>query len=228
MQQILIVEDDERLASALRRGLSEAGYAVAVAYTGAEAMAEIGQAASLLIILDLGLPDCDGIDLLRQIRELGRSDLILILTAREEISDRVLGLDSGADDYLLKPFSFVELLARLRALLRRKEEAPETHRLVVGKLTIDLLSRRVLRGQREVKLTPREFDLLCCLARHEGEVVSREMLASQVWKETSRATSLDNMIDVYTSRLRKKLTDVTEESPLHVIRGVGIQLKAES
>ena len=149
---------------------------------------------------------------------------VLVLTARDTLQDRVAGLDSGADDYLVKPFAFAELLARIRALLRRGRQA-ESPRLEVGDLTMDLITRKVIRGSQPVELTVREFELLEYLMRYEGQVVSRETLARDVWKETARTTPLDNVIDVHIARLRRKVDLDRPVKLIHTVRGVGFMLR---
>ena len=149
---------------------------------------------------------------------------MLVLTARDTLQDRVVGLDTGADDYLVKPFAFTELLARLRALVRRGRAA-ETPRLVAGDLDVHLITREVTRGGRRVDLTVREFELLEYLLRHEGQVVSRETLARDVWKETARTTPLDNVIDVHIARLRRKVDADQAAKLIHTVRGVGFVLR---
>jgi DNA-binding response OmpR family regulator len=206
----------------VEKGLKEHGYTVSLANCGRAALETLEEGSPDLIILDLGLPDCDGVDLLQDLRRRGCEAPVIILTARDAIPEKVRGLDAGAEDYLVKPFAFPELLARLRALLRRSGRSG--HTLVAGDVTIDLLTRHVTRSGETVDLSPREFDLLAYLARNAGEVVSREMLVKEVWRESSRQTSLDNVIDVHVSRLRRKINDNPGPSRLQVIRGVGIML----
>jgi DNA-binding response OmpR family regulator len=171
------------------------------------------------------LPGRSGLEVLSALRRQERRLPVLLLTARDSVEDRVLGLDAGADDYLVKPFAFPELLARVRALLRRgKADAGIT--LQVDDLHIDLITRTVKRGNRVIELTTREFEILEYLLRHQGQVVSREMLASDVWKETERHTPLDNVIDVHMVRLRRKVDEGSTEKLLHTVRGVGFVLKS--
>lgn len=224
---VLLIEDDAKVALSLRKGLLEAGFQVTVARTAAEAESKIADQANQVILLDLGLPDRDGIDLLREIREQRISTPVLILTARDTIDDRVLGLEMGADDYLPKPFSFSELLARIRALVRRAGKN-EGAILRVDDLEIDLLNRHVRRGDRVLDLTPREFDLLAYLANQVGMTVSREALVRDVWHFQSRSSSMDNVIDVHIARLRDKLDRGFEHRLLQTVRGVGFKVRAPS
>jgi DNA-binding response OmpR family regulator len=223
MQTVLIVEDDPRLGPTIRKGLSEQGFDAILAATGQGGLAACREHPPALVVLDLGLPDGDGMDWLRTFRGQGGDAPVLILTARDLLTDKVRGLDAGADDYLVKPFAFDELVARLRALLRRASTPARTVR--AGHLDIDVASRRVRVGAGIIDLTPREFDLIVYLAQRAGQVVSREMLAEHVWREPSRFTPLDNVIDVHVSRLRRKLTDGTGACPLRVVRGRGIVLE---
>jgi DNA-binding response OmpR family regulator len=170
------------------------------------------------------LPGRDGIEILRALRQRGVKTPVLVLTARDTVEDRITGLDSGADDYLVKPFAFAELLARIRALARRGRVA-EAPRLIVGDLDMDLITRKVTRGGRAVELTVREFELLEYLMRHHGQVVSREALARDVWKETQRTTPLDNVIDVHIARLRRKIDVDGVVKLIHTVRGVGFMLR---
>jgi two-component system copper resistance phosphate regulon response regulator CusR len=218
--KLLIVEDDPKTADSVRRGLETEGHSVAVARTGDEGLASIRSGVFDLVILDWMLPGRDGIELLREIRHLGEKPPVLLLTARDSVEDRVLGLDSGADDYLVKPFAFAELLARLRALLRRAgSENPLRHQ--IADLQLDWRSRQVRRGDDEILLTPREFEVLHYLMRAEGQVVTRAMLAQEVWREPNRSTPLDNVIDVHLARLRKKVDEGRTVRLIHTIRGVG-------
>lgn len=219
---ILIIEDDKRLGSTVKKGLEEHGYKVSLTDSGGAALETLKDTPPDLVILDLGLPDCDGVNLLQELRERGCDAPLIIVTARDTIPEKVRGLDAGAEDYLVKPFAFPELLARLRALLRRSGR--DGHRLVAGDISIDLITRHVRVGDESVDLSPREFDLLAYLARNAGQIVSREMLVKDVWREPSRQTSLDNVIDVHVSRLRRKINDNAGPGRLQVIRGVGIML----
>ena len=222
--RILVVEDEQKVANALREGLEGERYDVVVERTGENAFFRLTTEAFDLILLDLGLPGRDGLEILATLRAKGVKTPVLILTARDTLEDRVAGLDSGADDYLVKPFAFAELLARIRALLRRGRAA-ESPRLAVGDLTMDLITRKVIRGGSPVELTVREFELLEYLMRYEGQVVSRETLARDVWKETARTTPLDNVIDVHIARLRRKVDVDRPVRLIHTVRGVGFMLR---
>ena len=177
-----------------------------------------------VVLLDLTLPGRDGLEILRAIRQRGLTTPVLVLTARDSLEDRVAGLDGGADDYVVKPFAFAELVARIRALARRGRVS-EVPRLVVGDLDVDLITRRVSRGGKPVDLTVREFELLDYLMRHHEQVVSREALARDVWKETARTTPLDNVIDVHIARLRRKVDADHPVKLIHTVRGVGFMVR---
>ena len=222
--RILVVEDEQKVANALREGLEGERYDVEVERTGEDAFFRMTTEAFDLILLDLGLPGRDGLQILTTLRSKGIKTPVLVLTARDTLQDRVAGLDSGADDYLVKPFAFAELLARIRALLRRGRSA-DAPRLAVGDLTMDLITRKVTRGGQPVDLTVREFELLEYLMRYEGQVVSRETLARDVWKETARTTPLDNVIDVHIARLRRKVDLDRPVKLIHTVRGVGFMLR---
>jgi two-component system, OmpR family, copper resistance phosphate regulon response regulator CusR len=224
--KILVVEDEPKVAGALKEGLEAEGYAITVAQTGEEGFFHASSHGFDLIILDIMLPGRDGIEILQTLRRQGTRIPVLLLTAKDAVEDRVLGLDAGADDYLVKPFAFPELGARIRALLRRNKAESESA-LKVGDLEIDPVRRTVVRDGHRLDLTVREFDLLEYLARNYSRVVSREMLARDVWKETARATPLDNVIDVHVARLRKKLDDPFQRKLLHTVRGVGFTLNEE-
>ena len=224
MSHILVVEDERKVADALREGLEAERYDVTVERNGHDAFVRINRDAFDLVLLDLGLPGRDGLDILRAIRARDVQTLVLVLTARDALHDRVAGLNVGADDYLVKPFAFAELLARVRALLRRGSPA-EIVRLNEGTLTLDRATRRATRGQDAIELTTREFELLECLMRYHGQVVSREALAREVWKETARNTPLDNVIDVHIARLRRKVDADQPTRLIHTVRGVGFMLK---
>ena len=221
--RILVVEDERKVARALQEGLEAEGYAVTIAADGEEGLRLARREAVDLVLLDIALPKRDGIDLLASLRRRDSTVPVFILTARDAVEDRVLGLDTGADDYLVKPFTFPELLARIRALLRRGRPDPVLA-LEHEDLHLDLATRKVARGDHSMELTGKEFEILECLLRHRGRTVSRDMLASHVWHVTARATPLDNVIDVTMVRLRRKIDDPFEKKLLHTIRGLGFVL----
>src|SRR3954467_9643493 len=220
--RVLVVEDDTEIAGALRRSLRIEGYDVRVAEDGDEALTESGLFEPDLVVLDLGLPRVDGIEVAQRLRDKGDVP-ILMLTARDGVQDRVKGLDSGADDYLVKPFEREELLARLRALLRRRPPRGSAS-LVVGDLKLNPDTREVFRGERRIDLTTREFELLEYLMRNERLVVSRERLLDEVWGYDP--FSITNTIEVFVSNLRRKLEAGGEPRLLHTVRGAGYVLRA--
>lgn len=224
--QLLVIEDEPKVGHALQQGLQAEGYEVVLAETGEDGFFLASSRAFDLIVLDLMLPGRNGLEVLAALRKQNSTAQILILTAKDTVEDRVTGLDAGADDYLVKPFAFPELSARIRALLRRGKSEPATP-LKIGALEIDPVTRTVLREGLRLELTVREFELLEFLVRNQGRVVSREMLARDVWKEPGRATPLDNVIDVHVARLRKKLDDPFAGKLLHTVRGVGFILSEE-
>ncbi|MGA2115020.1 MAG: response regulator transcription factor [Bryobacteraceae bacterium] len=221
---ILVVEDELKMARALHDGLEADGYSVRVAHTGEEGFYLIHAQPFDLAILDVMLPGHDGLEILSTLRRRGIRTPVLLLTARDTVEDRVRGLDAGADDYLVKPFAFPELLARVRVLLRRGKPAAGG-RLVLADLEMDLAERLVVRGGQKVELTAREFELLEYLFANSGHVVSREMLARDVWRETARQTPIDNVIDAQMVRLRRKIDGPWESKLLHTVRGVGFVLR---
>jgi len=222
--RILVVEDERKVANALREGMEAEQYQVMLAHTGEEGFFLFNAQRFDLVILDVMLPERDGFEILGAIRKMGSQVPVLLLTARDSVDDRVLGLDTGADDYLVKPFAFPELLARVRALLRRgRLEAPV--RMKVADLEIDVTKRTAMRNQQTLDLTAREFELLEYLVRNQGRVISRDMIAHDVWKEGPRHTPLDNVIDVNIARLRRKLDDPFRTKLLYTVRGVGFILK---
>lgn len=224
--RLLAIEDEPKVAKALQEGLEREAYSVSLARTGEDGYFLATSEPFDLVILDWMLPGRSGLEVLTALRRQERHLPVLLLTAKDSIEDRVLGLDAGADDYLVKPFAFPELLARVRALLRRgKTELGLT--LQLDDLNIDLITRTVRRGSRVIDLTIREFEILEYLLRHQGQVVSREMLATDVWKETERHTPLDNVIDVHMVRLRRKVDEGSAMKLLHTVRGVGFTLKAD-
>lgn len=220
----LVIEDERKIAEAIREGLEAEHFDVVVARTGEGGFYEASAGTFDVVVLDLMLPGRDGLEILRTLRARGAQTPVLILTARDAVEDRVAGLDAGADDYVVKPFAVAELLARIRALLRRGR-TDTTLRLKAADLDMDLLTRRVTRGRREIELGPREFELLEYLLRHENRTVTREMLARDVWKEPERATPLDNVIDVQIARLRKKVDADGAPRLIHTLRGVGFVLR---
>ncbi len=225
--RILVVEDEVKVARALREGLQREKYEVVVAPTGEEGFFLVNAEEFDLVILDLMLPGRDGLQVLSTLRKRGLQTPVLILTARDAIEDRVQGLDKGADDYLVKPFAFPELLARVRARLRRGR-GEQTPRLKLADLEMELATRKARRGGRELQLTGREFELLEYLLRHKEQIVSREMLARDVWKESARGTPLDNVMDVHINRLRRKVDEPFGSKLIHTVRGVGFVLREES
>lgn len=225
--RILVIEDDTKTANALLAGLRREGYDSVVARNGTEGLSLIGAEPFRLIVLDWMLPGHDGIDILEQTRARGLRTPVLLLTARDAIEDRVLGLDRGADDYLVKPFAFAELLARIRMLLRRGTDT-EPLRKQAGDLVLDLESRQVIRRGEPIALSPREFDLLAYLLRYQGQTVTRKMLAHDVWREPNRATPLDNVIDVHVAHLRRKVDEGNAVKLIHTVRGVGFVLREEA
>jgi DNA-binding response OmpR family regulator len=223
MSSILIVEDERKLAHALREGLEAEQFDARTAHTGEEGFALASREAFALVILDLMLPRRGGIEVLSSLRTRGMQTPVLVLTAKDTVEDRVQALDLGADDYLVKPFAFAELLARIRALLRRGR-ALQRARMSCEDLELDVGAHTVARGSRRLNLTAKEFEILEYLLRHAGSIVSREMLARDVWRVASRATPLDNVIDVTIARLRRKLDEPSGRRLLHTVRGVGFIL----
>jgi len=224
---ILVVEDEQKMANALREGLEADDYSVQIAHTGEEGFYLVQAQPFDLVILDVMLPVHDGFEILTTLRARGVKTPVLLLTSRDAIEDRVRGLDAGADDYLVKPFAFPELLARTRALLRRGKPDVGQH-LKLADLEIDVARRLVVRGGQPIELSAREFDLLEYLFANRGRVVSREMLARDIWKEPSRQTPIDNVIDAQMVRLRRKLDGQSEQKLLQTVRGVGFVLREET
>lgn len=223
--RILLIEDEPKLARAIQESLTALGYEVGYASTGEEGFFLANTQAFELVILDLNLPGRDGIEILSGLRQTGWSVPVLILTARDGLDDRVKGLDSGADDYLVKPFAFPELHARLRALARRGR-AEDTGKLTCAELELDRLSRKVTRAGMTIELTGKEYELLEFMLKHKGHVVSREMLAQAVWGERARAIPLDNVIDVHMTRLRSKLDAPFPHPLIKTRRGLGFVIQA--
>lgn len=220
--RLLIVEDEKRIADFLTRGLESAGYAVDAAFTGANAIEMVHATGYDLVILDLMLPDMDGMQVLGKIRNRQSSPPVLILSARGAVDDRVKGLEQGADDYLVKPFAFVELLARVRVLLRRGQPTPE--RLQVGDLMLDCIRRKVIRSGEDVDLAPKEFSILEYLMRNRGRPLSRTMIVEHVWDMDY--DGLTNIVDVYIRHLRSKIDDKWPVKLIHTVRGIGYMLDA--
>ncbi len=223
---MLLVEDERKTRESVAEGLRLEAWTVTTAQDGGEASGWLEREAFDLVVLDGMLPDYDGLDVLRRARGRGVLTPVLMLTARNALSDRVTGLESGADDYLAKPFAFVELLARCRALLRRPVLSAGNP-LRCGDLQLDARARVAVRAGQEISLTPREVDMLEYLLRHQGQIVTREMLERDVWKQTNRFTSLDNVIDVQVMRLRKKVDFEGSEKLIHTLRGLGYRLGKE-
>jgi two-component system OmpR family response regulator len=222
--RLLVVEDEVKMAGLLRRGLQEEGYAVDLAGNGQEAIWLATECAYDAIVLDVMLPDMDGFEVCRRLRAAGRWAPVLMLTARDGVPDRVAGLDAGADDYLTKPFSFSELFARLRSLLRRELSARPAV-LTVGDLVLDPATHRVLRAGREVELTPKEFALLHLFMRHPNEVLSRSRIIEHVWDFAYAGDS--NVVDVYVRYLREKIDRPFGRRSLETVRGAGYRLRGE-
>jgi DNA-binding response OmpR family regulator len=221
MNRILLIEDEKRIASFVEKGLKSNGFVTSVAADAAEGLAMVGVGDFDLVILDLGLPDRDGMEVLQELRATDAGTPVIILTARDTVADTVSGLESGADDYVPKPFRFEELLARIRVRLR-EERAPEATVLRAGDAALDLRTRRVTTGDRSIELTAREFALAETFFRHPGQVLSREQLLSHVWGYDYDPGS--NVVDVYVGYLRKKLG----EGRIVTVRGMGYRLEPES
>ncbi len=223
--RVLVVEDERKIADALKLGLEAEGYQVVLAATGEEGFFCLNSESFDLLLLDRMLPGRDGLEVLKTMRTKGFTLPVLVLTGRDTVEDRVVGLDSGADDYLVKPFAFPELLARIRLLLRRGKQE-HAIRLTLADLELNLSTRQALRSDQHLDLTSREFELLEYLLRHQGHVVSREMLAHDVWKVRERSTPLDNVIDVNIARLRRKVDGPFSRKLIRTIRGVGFMATA--
>jgi len=223
--RVLVVEDEPQLAGALRRGLAEQGYAVDVAYDGEDGLSLAEIEPYDLVVLDVLLPKLDGFAVCQRLRASRREMPVLMLTARDAVDDRVAGLDSGADDYLVKPFAFRELLARARALLRRNGASRDPV-LRVADLEVDTVTRAVRRAGRRIELTSKEYSMLEYFARYPNQVLSRTQIAEHIWDFDFVAMS--NVVDVYVRYLRRKLDDNYEPRLLHTIRGAGYQLQAPS
>jgi DNA-binding response OmpR family regulator len=226
--RILVVEDERKIAHALKLGLEAEGYQVVTAATGEDGFFCLNAEPFDLMLLDLMLPGRDGLEVLQTLRTRGHTLPVLVLTGRDTVEDRVLGLDSGADDYLVKPFAFPELLARIRLLMRRGRLDTTNSHLTIADLELNLPDHQALRDKRPLELTTREFELLAYLLRHQGHVVSREMLAHDVWKVKERSTPLDNVIDVNIARLRRKVDGPYPLKLIRTIRGVGFMATSEN
>jgi DNA-binding response OmpR family regulator len=222
--RILLVEDETRLADAVKQGLTEEGFTVEAVASAESAEPIIARGAIDVIVLDLQLPGKSGLDLLRELRSAGSRVPVLILTARGALEDRVTGLDTGADDYLAKPFAFAELVARVKALARRRS-APASQVLKVGDLEFDTVKRRVKIGEHNLNLSPKEKMLLELLMRNAGQVVTRDMIADAVWD--SNYNALTNLIEVFVNRLRQKIDPRADRSLIITVRGVGYTMRAE-
>ena len=220
--RVLLVEDELKLAHVIEKGLTDESFAVEIVRDGEQALARAQQTAYDLIILDLMLPGIGGLAVCREIRARGQRTPILILSARGQVEDRVKGLESGADDYLTKPFAFTELNARIRALIRRRQPG-ELLVLRVGDLTLDPISRLVKRGDRRIELSQKEYALLDYLMRHAGQVVTRAMIAERVWD--FNFDRLTNVIDVYINHLRNKIEHGAEPRLIHAVRGAGYVIR---
>lgn len=225
--RILVIEDEKKLANAIRQGLIMDGVSAEVAHSGEDGFYLLHAQQFDLLVLDIMLPGRGGLEILREVRKEGLAVPVLLLTSKDSVSDRVMGLDAGADDYLVKPFAFPELQARIRALLRRGKTDPAPF-LQLADLRMDLSSRTVTRAGVPLALTAKEFAILEYLLINKNKVVSREMLARDVWKETSRYTPLDNVIDVNIARLRRKIDDHFDAKLLQTVRGVGFMMREDS
>ncbi|HLJ66408.1 MAG TPA: response regulator transcription factor [Chloroflexota bacterium] len=222
--RILVVEDERRLANLIRKALEQESHVVDVSYDGAEALALASEGEYDLLLLDLMLPTLDGIEVCRRLRGAGRDTRILMLTARDAVEDRVLGLESGADDYLVKPFSFSELVARVKALSRRQVQPQVEEELICGQLVLDLAKHEARRGNKVIDLTAKEFQLLEYMMRNAGNVLTRTQILDHVWGYNF--DSFSNVVDIYVHYLRNKIDREFEEPLIRTIRGVGYSLKA--
>ncbi len=223
--RVLIVEDERKISAYVKRGLEEQGYVVDAVYTGREALDWVDAVPFDLIVLDILLPEMDGLTVCRELRERGIRTPVLMLTARDAVDDRVAGLDSGSDDYLVKPFALKELLARLRALTRRTNEVPKNPILQIADLTLDTLKHRVKRGSKTIELAAKEYAVLECLLREPERVLTRTQIADHVWNYD--VFNQSNIVDVYIRNLRRKIDDNFEVKLIHTVRGAGYRLSAE-
>ena len=224
--KILIIEDSAEVIALLERVLGEQGYDVRAAVDGETGLARAAAESPDIVILDVGLPGRDGLEVAAELRRRGVTAPVLMLTARGAVSDRVSGLEAGADDYLPKPFEAEELIARVRALLRRSHLRARAARLRVGDLVLDPLSREAWRGERQILLSPREFALLEFLMRNAGRTLSRNAILAQVWKQGAAHSDATNIIDVYMAYLRKKVDAGEKATMIHTVRGLGYVLRA--
>lgn len=220
--KLLIIEDEKKTASYLKKGLGESGFAVDVSASGDEGLHLASTGNYDLVVLDVMLPDRDGWSVMRDPRESGKGTPVIFLTARDSVPDRVKGLGLGADDYLVKPFAFSELLARIQTILRRSATR-QSDKLTIADLEIDIVSRKVTRAGQRLDLTPKEFLLLSLLARRSGEVLGRILIAEQVWDMNFDSDT--NVVDVHVRRLRSKIDDPFEKKLLHTVRGAGYVLE---
>jgi two-component system response regulator MprA len=224
-ERILVVEDEARIASLISRGLRLEGYQVEVAPNGETALDKAFNNPPNLIVLDVMLPDLDGLEVCRQLRVAGIDEPVLMLTAKDAIPDRVAGLDAGADDYLVKPFALDELLARIRALLRRTAPSPASAPLQFADLVLDPVTRQVRRGERDIEFTAKEYDVLELFMRHPRQVLTRDIIYDRIWGYDFGGES--NIIEVYIRYLRAKLEEADEPRLIHTVRGVGYVLREE-
>ena len=224
--RVLVVEDEVKIAEALRDGLEAEQYDVSLERTGEAAFHRASTEDFDLLVMDLGLPGRDGLEVIAALRQHDRRTPIIVLTARDSVTARVAGLDAGADDYIVKPFAFEELLARMRALMRR-DPGHAQHVLSAGPLSLDVVKRTITRDGERIDLTVREFEVIECLMRFSGRIVSRETLAREVWNE-ARTTSLDNVMDAHVARLRRKIDGALAPSLIQTVRGIGFSLSLDS
>jgi DNA-binding response OmpR family regulator len=222
--RVLLIEDERAISEFLTARLEGEGFDVVTAMTGEEGFFLVNEQVFDVVLLDLTLPGRGGLEVLRMLRRRGINAPVILISGSDSVEDKVAGLDAGADDYIVKPFAFQEVLARIRVVLRRGW-ADQVLLLRCGDLVMDLITRIVTRGGRTITLTAREFELLEYLLRHTGRVVTRDMLARDIWQEDTRANNLDNVIDVHIARIRKKLDHGHGRKLLHTLRGVGFQLK---
>lgn len=223
--RVLVVEDERKISTYLKRGLEEQGYAVDAAFTGREGLDFAEAARYDMIILDILLPEMDGLAVCRELRKRDNRAPILMLTARDAVDDRVKGLDAGADDYLVKPFALKELLARLRAMSRRNSEIPKSPTLQIADLTLNTLTRRIKRGDKWIELTSKEYAVLECLLREPERVLTRAQIAEHVWNYD--VFNQSNVVDVYIKNLRRKIDDGFKVKLIHTIRGAGYRLSVD-